>query len=36
MCKVKLGITIEGTLDDFLGVKNDRKQDGTIHLIQQH
>ena len=34
MRKVKLDITEEGTLEDFLGVNIDRKKDGTIHLTQ--
>ena len=36
MRKVKLDITIEGTLEDFLGVNIDRKPNGTIHLTQPH
>jgi len=32
----QLDITIEGNLDDFLGVNIDRKPDGTIHLTQPH
>ena len=36
MRKAKLDITIEGTLEDFLGVNIDRKDDGTIHLTQPH
>ena len=31
-----LNVTIEGTLEDFLGVNIDRKDDGTIHLTQPH
>ena len=34
MKKAKLDITIEGDLQDFLGVNIDRKPDGTIHLTQ--
>ena len=34
MRKIKLDITEEGTLEDFLGVIIDRKKDGTIHLTQ--
>ena len=34
MIAVKLNITEEGTLEDFLGVNIDRKADGTIHLTQ--
>jgi hypothetical protein len=33
--KVKVGLTIEGTLNDFLGINIDRKDDGTtLHLSQ--
>jgi hypothetical protein len=31
---VKLNLTIEGTLTDFLGVNIDRRDDGTIHMSQ--
>jgi hypothetical protein len=31
---VKLNLTIEGTLNDFLGVNIDRRDDGTIHMSQ--
>ena len=34
MRKVNLDITEEGTLEDFLGVNIDRRNDGTIHLTQ--
>lgn len=34
--RAKLNITIEGDLQDFLGVNIDRKADGTIHLTQPH
>ena len=34
MRRAKLDITIEGTLEDFLGVNIDRKEDGSIHLTQ--
>ena len=34
--KAKLDITIEGDIQDFLGVNIDRKKDGTIHLTQPH
>ena len=34
--KVKLAITVEGDLADFLGVSIDRRPDGTIHLSQPH
>jgi hypothetical protein len=36
MKKAKLDITIEGDLQDFLGVNIDRKDDRTIHLTQPH
>jgi transposase InsO family protein len=36
MKKAKLDITIEGDLQDFLGVNIDRKEDGSIHLTQPH
>ena len=32
--KAKLELTIEGDLQDFLGVNIERKSDGTIHLTQ--
>ena len=32
----KLDVTEEGTLEDFLGVNIDRKNDGSIHLTQPH
>ena len=31
-----LDVTEEGTLEDFLGVNIDRKEDGSIHLTQPH
>ena len=34
--KEKLNITIKGDLQDFLGVKIERKSDGSIHLTQPH
>ena len=34
--KAKLDITIEGDLQDFLGINITRKEDGTIHLAQPH
>ena len=34
--KAGLNVTIEGALEDFLGVNIDRKDDGTIHLTQPH
>jgi hypothetical protein len=32
----KLDITIEGDLQDFLGINIEKKQDGSIHLTQPH
>ena len=32
----KLDITVEGGLEDFLGINIDRRKDGTIHLTQPH
>jgi len=34
--KARLEITVEGDLQDFLGVNIDRREDGTIHLTQPH
>lgn len=34
--KVKLDITDEGDIQDFLGVNITMKEDGTIHLTQSH
>ena len=34
--RAKLNITIEGDLQDFLGVNIDRRKDGTIKLSQPH
>ena len=34
--KAGLDITVEGDLQDFLGVNIDHKDDGTIHLSQPH
>ena len=34
--KAKLDLTIEGDLQDFLGVNIEKKKDGTIHLTQPH
>lgn len=34
--KAKLDITIEGDIQDFLGVNIDRREDGTVHLTQPH
>jgi hypothetical protein len=34
--KAKLNITVEGDIQDFLGINIDRKEDGTIHLTQPH
>ena len=31
-----LHITVEGDLQDFLGINIERKEDGTIHLTQPH
>jgi len=32
----KLDITIEGDIQDFLGVNIERRPDGSIHLTQPH
>jgi hypothetical protein len=32
----KLNITVEGDIQDFLGVNIERKADGTVHLTQPH
>ena len=34
--KAKLDITIEGDIQDFLGVHISRKEDGSVHLTQPH
>jgi hypothetical protein len=34
--QARLNITIEGDLQDFLGINIDRKPDGSIHLTQPH
>ena len=34
--KAKLDLTIEGDLQDFLGVNIEKKKDRTIHLTQTH
>ena len=34
--KEKLGVTVEGTFEDFLGVKIDRRKYCSIHLTQPH
>jgi Reverse transcriptase (RNA-dependent DNA polymerase) len=34
--KAKLDITVEGDIQDFLGINIVRKKDGTIHLTQPH
>ena len=34
--RAKLNFTIEGNIQDFLGVNIDRKEDGSIHLTQPH
>jgi hypothetical protein len=36
MTAAGLNITVEGDLQDFLGVNIERKDDGTIHLTQPH
>jgi hypothetical protein len=36
MQKVKLNITVEGDLEDFLGINVDCKKDGTMNLTQPH
>jgi hypothetical protein len=36
MKRVKLDTTIEGNLQDFLGVNIERMKDVTIHLTQPH
>ena len=36
MQKAKLDITVEGDLQDFLGVNIEQKEDGSIHLTQPH
>ena len=34
--KAKLDITVEGDIEDFLGINIDRKSDGSIHMTQPH
>ena len=34
--KAKLDITVEGDLQDFLGINIERRKDGTIHMTQPH
>ena len=34
--KTKPDITVEGNLADFLGRSIDRREDGSIHLLQPH
>ena len=34
--KENLEVTVEETLEEFLGVNIDRREDGRIHLIQPH
>ena len=34
--KASLNITVEGDIQDFLGINIDRKDDGTIHMSQPH
>ena len=36
MTRVGLRVTVEGNLSDFLGVKIDKENDGTIHMTQPH
>jgi hypothetical protein len=36
MQKVKLNITVEGDLEDFLGINVDRRKDGATNLTQPH
>ena len=36
MKKASLKLTVEGDISDFLGVQNERKLDGTIHLAHPH
>ena len=36
MKKKNLGVTVEVSLEDFLGMNIDRKKDGSIHLPQPH
>jgi transposase InsO family protein len=36
MKQAKLDITVEGGLEDFLGINIDRQKDGTINLTQPH
>jgi hypothetical protein len=36
MQKVKLNVTVEGDLEDFLGINVDRRKDGTMNLTQPH
>jgi hypothetical protein len=36
MQKAKLNITVEGDLEDFLGINIDRRKDGTTNLTQPH
>jgi hypothetical protein len=34
--KARLDITVEGDIQDFLGINIDQKEDGSIHLTQPH
>ena len=34
--EAKLDITVEGDIQDFLGINIEKKGDGTIHLTQPH
>jgi len=36
MKQAELDITVEGDIQDFLGVNIERKKDGSIHLTQPH
>ena len=36
MKKENLGVTVEGNLEDFLGVNINRRKDNIIHLTQPH
>jgi hypothetical protein len=36
MQKVKLNVTVEGCLEDFLSINIDRRKDGRMNLTQPH
>ena len=36
MKQAELNITVEGDIQDFLGINIERKDDGSIHLTQPH